>query len=199
MCERLAYEGDALHHKRSIRNVVRVEVSPEPILLIGVGLYTGNEEELFDPDAHITFDRTTTTVNIWCSVSNDKGREVASLVASKSITMNTEEAKIIAKQKVQNKIPNAQTQWLDEPVLLMNNRPYEVEHPVLPTDVVNHYSGWPVTNLGADLWTCYGSTNSPIVKSDKTMFTFSEPLLKPGRSCVMEGQIPYLIFWRLNL
>ena len=110
MCERLTYEGDALHHKRSIRNVVRVEVSPEPVLLIGVGLYTGNEEELFDPDAHITFDRTTTTVNIWCCVPNDIGKELANLVATKSITMNTEEAKIIAKQKVQNKIPTAQTQ-----------------------------------------------------------------------------------------
>ena len=198
MCERLTYEGDGLHHRRSIRNVVRVEVSPEPVLLLGIGAYR-RDEELFDPDIHITFDRTTTTINIWRCVSKNTEKESANLVTSKTLTISAEEAKKLAKQKVQNNIPNALTIWLDEPVLLINNMSYELEHHVVPTDVVNHYSGWPVTNLGADLWTCYGSTNSPIVKSDKTIFTFSEPLLKSGRSCVMEGQIPYLIFWRLNL
>ena len=198
MCERLTYEGDALHHKRSIRNVVRIEVSPEPVLLIGIGAYTGDEEELFDPDVQITFDRTTTSINIWGCVSNDAGRESANLISSKSITMNTEEAKTLAKLKVQNKIANAMTIWLDEPVTLLNNVAYEVEHYVIPTDVVYHYSGWPITTLGADLWTCYGSTKSPIVKSNQIIFNFSEPLSKPGRSCVMEGQIPYLMFWRLS-
>ncbi len=68
MCERLTYEGDGLHHRRSIRNVVRVEVSPEPVLLLGIGAYR-RDEELFDPDFHITFDRTPTTIPLSTTTS----------------------------------------------------------------------------------------------------------------------------------
>ena len=76
--------------------------------------------------------------------------------------ISAEEAKKLAKQKFQNNIPNAMTIWLDEPVLMLNNIPYEVEHHLVPTDVVNHCTGWPLTTMGADLWTCYGSTKTPI-------------------------------------
>ena len=71
ICKRLDYAGDALHHKRNIRNVLRLKISPEPVLLLGVGVYNGNEEELFDPEAIITFDRTTTSIKIWSTSHSD--------------------------------------------------------------------------------------------------------------------------------
>ena len=200
MCERLTYKGDALHHKKSIRNVLRVEVSPEPVLLLGVGVYTGNEDELLDDVSgkHITFDRVTTTINIWTTSQSNDTKTAAELISSKSITMNTEQAKTLAKLKIPNKIQNTMTMWLDEPMVLLPSIAYEVEHNILATDVVNQYSGWPITTLGADLWTCHGSTTSPITVSNKITFTFSEPLFKTGRCCLWEGQIPYFRFWRLS-
>ena len=196
MCERLAYDGDALHHKRSIRNVLGLQILPDSILLLGIGVYIGNEEELFDPDARITFDRTTDTVNIY---EVDKDTEKPILISSKSVTMNTEEAKILVKKKKQNRLTNTMTIWLDdEAVILHKNATYEFEHNITPTDVVNHYSGWPITTLGADLWTCYGIAKSFMVESHGTNFMFQEPFgLKSGRSCLAEGQIPYFIFWKL--
>ena len=198
MCERLTYQGDALYHKKSIRNVLRFEISPESILLIGVGIYGGSEEDLFDPEAHITFDRTTTSVSIWSQNKDaDNHSSGVELVARKTVIMNTEQSKQLAKLKCQNKIKHAMTVWLDTPILITDNQAYEIEHNVLPTDVEYHYSGWPITTLGAELWTCYGSTNSPLLVSNDITFSFSEAAFKTGRSCVLEGQIPYLMFWKL--
>ena len=198
MCERLTLnEGDALHHKKSIRNVVRLEISPEPVLLLGIGLYNGTDEEILDPNANITFDRTTTSINVWTQIQNKDKKSVDKLVSSKCIVMNTEQAKKIALRKFPNKVKHTMTVWLDEPLLLLDNLAYEIEHNVLPTDVQNHYSGWPITTLGAELWTCHGSTKSPTSVSNDIAFNFSEPLFKTGRSCLWEGQMPYLMFWRL--
>ena len=74
MCERLVYEGTGLHHKRSIRNVLRVEISPDPIVLLGVGVYNGEEEELLDPEAIITFDRCSTSIKILLTEPSDEHR-----------------------------------------------------------------------------------------------------------------------------
>ena len=71
MCERLTYEGTGLHHKRSIKNVLRFELAPDPIILLGVGVYNGEEEELLDPDAIITFDRCTTSIKIWLTTPSN--------------------------------------------------------------------------------------------------------------------------------
>ena len=160
MCERLTFEGTGLHHKRNIRNVLRLEVSPDPIILLGLGVYNGEEEELLDPEAIITFDRTTTSIKIWnITPSNDPKKEnFTELLSSKTLVMNTEEAIKVAKKKFPNKVKHTMTVWFEEPVILERNVGYEIEHNILPTDVENHFSGYPITTLGADLWTCSGTT-----------------------------------------
>ena len=199
ICERLAYKGDGLHHKKSIRNVLRINISPEPVLLLGVGVYNGIEEELLDPEAMITFDRTTTTIKIWSTPQNENNRKNNSekLLSNQIVIVNTEQARKLARKKFVNKVKHTMTVWLDEPLLLNNNVSYELEHNIFPTDVQNQYSGWPITVLGSDLWTCYGTTKSPLSVSNETTFTFSDPLFKSGRSCLWEGQIPYFMFWKL--
>ena len=199
MCERLTYEGTGLHHKRSIRNVLRVEISPDPIILLGVGVYNGEEEELLDPDAIITFDRCSTSIKILLTEPNDNPRKPYSyeLLSHKTLVMNTEEGIKLVKKKFPNKIKHTMTVWLDNPVILENNVGYEIEHNILPTDVQNHFSGYPITTLGADLWTCHGTTKDLTVLSNDVQFSFSDPLCITGRSCLWEGQIPYLRFWKL--
>ena len=199
MCERLSYEGTGLHHKRSIKNVLRFEIASDPIILLGVGVYNGEEEELLDPDAIITFDRCTTSIKIWLTTpSNNPNKEYsATLLSHKTLTMNTEEGRKLVKKKIPNKVKHTMNVWLDDPVLLEKNVVYEIEHNILPTDVQNHFSGYPITTLGADLWTCHGSIKTSIVTSYETQFAFSDPLGIAGRSCLWEGQIPYLRFWKL--
>lgn len=199
MCKRLTYEGTGLHHKRSIRNVLRLEIAPDPIILLGVGVYNGEEEELLDPEAIITFDRCTTTVKLWMTKPSDDPRKTYSfkLLSNKILVMNTEEGIKLVKKKFSNKIKHAMTVWLDKPVILEKDVGYEIEHTILPTDVENHFSGYPITTLGADLWTCHGSTKTTSVTSNDVHFNFSDPLSITGRSCLWEGQIPYLRFWKL--
>ena len=179
--------------------MLRVEVSPEPIMLLGVGVYNGEEEELLDPEAIITFDRVTTSIKIWSiTPSNDPKKEYSTeLLSSKTLVMNTEEAIKLVKIKFPNKIKHTMTVWFDEPVILENNIGYEIEHNILPTDVQNHFSGYPITTLGADLWTCYGSTKTPTLIANNIQFSFSDTFAITGRSCLWEGQIPYLMFWKL--
>ena len=71
-----------------------------------------------------------------------------------------------------------------------------------PTDVRNHFSGWPVTVIGADLWTCSGKApdGKLSVEADGVLFTFAEsrlPAVGGARSCLEEGQLPHLWFWKL--
>ena len=199
MCERLSYEGTGLYHKRSIKNVLRFKIAPDPIILLGVGVYNGEEEELLDPNAIITFDRCTTSIKIWLITPSDNPKKEYSttLLSCKTLTMNTEEGRKLVKTKIQNKVKHTMNVWLDAPVILEKNVGYEIEHNILPTDVQNHFSGYPITTLGADLWTCHGSTKTSLVTSCGTQFTFSDPLGITGRSCLWEGQIPYLRFWKL--
>lgn len=51
-------DEESLHHKRSLRNTLSVSVNCD-ILLLGIGVYTGSDEDLFDESLTITFDRTT--------------------------------------------------------------------------------------------------------------------------------------------
>ena len=111
--------------------------------------------------------------------------------------MNTEEGRRLVKKKIPNKVKHTMNVWLDDPIILEKNVGYEIEHNVLPTDVQNHFSGYPITTLGADLWTCHGSTKTPVVTSSDAQFLFSDPFGITGRSCLWEGQIPYLRFWKL--
>ena len=49
---------------RGIKNRLRVAVSA-PVLFLGVGVYTGGDENIADEQAHITFDRTTDAVAVY--------------------------------------------------------------------------------------------------------------------------------------
>ena len=188
-----------MHHKRNIRNILRFEISPEPVFLLGVGVYMGKEEELLDPEAIITFDKTTTNIKIWSTSQNndDTKKNCEYLLSNKIIIVNTEQARVLARKKFETKVKHTMTVWLDEPLLLKNNVAYELEHNILPTDVQNHYSGFPITTLGADLWTCHGITKTPTSVSNEITFTFSDPMFRSGRSCLWDGQIPYFMFWKL--
>jgi hypothetical protein len=63
-------------------------------------------------------------------------------------------------------------------------------------------SGWPVTLLGSELWTCYGvMKDSPIVSVDGVQFTFSESS-KPGKAECLSFYFCYDLSFkalRLNL
>ena len=98
-------------------------------------------------------------------------------------------------------IPHTETVWLkDQRCVLVPGENYELEHNLRPTDVINHFSGWPVTVTGAELWTCCGSGGEDRVTTPGgTAFFFSQSTLTGGRSrcCLREGQMPYLRFWKL--
>ena len=82
---------------------------------------------------------------------------------------------------------------LKQPLILKNGQKYDLEHNEMPTDVTNHFSGFPITHLGADLWSCYGLR--------KELFDFgfmkfsSVEDRRRGRCCLEQGQFPYFIYW----
>ena len=91
------------------------------------------------------------------------------------------------------------TVLFDKPPILANGGKYDVEHNLLPTDVTNHYSGFPITQLGADLWTCYGSNESNTLEFESGFMKFSSVGdRRRGRCCLEQGQLPYLMYWPLN-
>ena len=83
--------------------------------------------------------------------------------------------------------------FLDEPLLMEKGQTYDLEHNLRPTDVTNHFSGFPFTLMGADLWTCYGTK-----LENQSVFQFSSVGdRRRGRCCLEQGQIPYLLLWPL--
>ena len=81
----MTFEGQDLHHKRSIWNTLCIEPKGD-FLILGFGIYTGHFDELFKEDAIIVFDRSTTTINIW----NISGQ----LLTTQTIIVDTETAKV---------------------------------------------------------------------------------------------------------
>ena len=53
-------------------------------------------------------------------------------------------------------LPHTQPLRLELPVRLERSVWYELEVVFFPSDVTNHYSGYPVTTCGAEVWTCWG-------------------------------------------
>ena len=197
VCERLRLDsaGSAhLDHRRGIRNRVSVAVSA-PVLLLGAGVYTERDEIIADERANVTFDRTTDTVSIYTAEG-----KCAFEVERTSTTADLRKA--IGDS---GHIPHTMTVWAatgNQYCVLRPGESYEVEHNLRPTDVINHFSGWPVTVTGAEVWTCSGSGGEDRVTSHGVTFSFSEssgPSRGGGRSrcCLREGQIPYLRFWKL--
>ena len=189
VCERLRLGAVAanLDHRRGIKNRVRVAVSA-PVLFIGAGVYTGEDER----DHHVTFDRTTHTVSIYTA----EGKRVAEI---EHTTTTSDLRKAVGDA---GHIPHTITLWAgDQCCVLRPGENYELEHNLRPTDVINHFSGWPVTVTGAEVWTCSGSGGEDRVTSHDVTFFFSESSSSRGggrsRCCLREGQIPYLRFWKL--
>ena len=193
ICERLRLGtgGENLDHRRGIKNRVRVAVSA-PVLFLGAGVYTGRDENIADERVHVTFDRTTDTVSVYTA----EGKRVAELEQ----TMTTADARRAIRDP--GHIPHTMTVWArDQRCILRPGEDYELEHNLRPTDVINHFSGWPVTVTGAEVWTCCGSGGEDRVTSHGVTFFFSESTSSRGggrsRCCLREGQIPYLRFWKL--
>ena len=53
-------------------------------------------------------------------------------------------------------IPHTAPLKLPQPVRLERNAHYDLEVVFYPSDVTNHYSGYPITLTGAEIWTCHG-------------------------------------------
>lgn len=64
MCSRLEISDDLCDHRRNLYNTLAFEVS-KAIWLLGLDLYTGGDEEVLDPEAVFTFDRTTNVVEVF--------------------------------------------------------------------------------------------------------------------------------------
>ena len=82
----------------------------------------------------------------------------------------------------------------DRPSMLEPKQTYRIQHVVYPTEVINHYSGWPITRLGAEVWTSYGAVIP--ASTDLHDLQFSEP--QEGRSSFHEGQMPYFFIWKMK-
>ena len=177
-------ENDLLHHKRNIWNTLCIEPQGN-FLLLGFGVYTGRDDELFDKDANIVFDRCTTTINIL--------RSNGEILSTQTIIVDTEMAKKIARKSI---FKNCMSVFLDVPLLLKKGEKYDIEHNLLPTDVSNHFSGYPITKLGADLWTCYGLKKEIF---DFGFMKFSSVEDRRRGRCSLEiGQMPYIVYWPLH-
>ena len=92
------------------------------------------------------------------------------------------------------RIANTTTIWLERPIWLERGVSYDIEHSLRPTDVKNHFSGFPFTVAGAELWTCFGRSIDPLV-DEGVAFSFGKSS-QGGRCCLEEGQIPFLKFWK---
>ena len=165
MCERLTFQDDGLYHKRSIRNTMSVKVD-HPVILVGIGVYGGTDDDLFDETLNVTFDRSTTSVKVYDQ--ND-------LLGEENVIVSNSEAKALAKDP-RRRLKNAFDVDFRHPVPLIPGVNYDLEHSLIPTDVTNHYSGWPITRLGAELWTCYGrkAHEGSHCEASKVNFEFGE-------------------------
>ena len=109
--------------------------------------------------------------------------------------MNTDEAR---KEAVRvDRMANTTTVWFQEPVMIEKNELYVLRHCLQPTDVTNHYSGFPVTLLGANIWTMWGKGGSPKTEMNEVQFKFQDSNMR-GRSCLKEGQMPNIYFWKME-
>ena len=128
LVERLVYCGDGLHHKRNIRNTLGIRqtaTSPcqhqSALVLTGVGLFTGNDEDILDLEANVTFDRTTATISCWDSESSDP-------ISETSLTMTTDQARKAVKSRPPEYPAHTMALYLKKPIVLEPGISYEIEH-----------------------------------------------------------------------
>ncbi len=157
------------------------------LIMTGVGVFLGDFQELLDQDATIVFDRTTTTINIWHAKTQKQ-------ISTQTLIMDTNQARRHA-LKNQVVVPNSMSVFLDRPLILGQGEMYDIEHNLLPTDVTNHFSGYPITLMGADLWTCYGQAIFDDQDKLQPMIFSRVGERRRGRCSFLEGQLPYFLFW----
>ena len=85
MHHRLKYENTGLHHRRGIWNTLCIHANAA-VFITGIGTYTGDFKDLLDETLDITFDRTTTTINFWNSISQE-------MESTQTQIVNTKEAR----------------------------------------------------------------------------------------------------------
>lgn len=112
---------NGLFHKRNIRNTLSIRVIPKSILLTGVGVYGGTDEELLDESLNITFDRTTTVVKVF-------ERATGSILIDQTSIWNTEQARDYARS--QKPMPNTYPVFFGKPCQLVEGQIYDVEHSI---------------------------------------------------------------------
>jgi len=183
ICKRLKYTpgNDALDHRKSVRNCLRFAVS-KSIKFHGIWSYTGNDKEILDLSVPVVFERITTQFSIF---------HEEQLLDQKVSIMNIAEAR--KKVKLKDHVPHIETILLTTPIRLEKNIWYDLELIIYPTDVTNHYSGYPITLCGAEVWTCYGNNGKENIKIQEVEFRFMDSI-RGGRSSVTEGQIPAILF-----
>ena len=67
-------------------------------------------------------------------------------------------------------LPHTEHLRLGLPVKLARNVWYDLEVVFFPSDVTNHYSGYPVTTCGAEVWTCWGRGGVQRLEHHHTVF-----------------------------
>ena len=167
MCQRLNLQKDcSLDHRKNVKNVLGLSVDTDA-LLIGVGVYGGDDDELFDQSLTITFDRSTTKITLYRL--NDQ------FISEAESTTSTEEARNLVRKRDSSIFPpHTHTIYFPRPYpLLEKDLEYRLEHNLRPTDVLNHYSGAPFTKLGAEVWTCLGNGGNPRIEVEDFGINFN--------------------------
>merc|ERR1712107_409734 len=144
----------------------------------GILIYTGNDKEILDLSVPVVFERVTTELSLICD---------SNVLATKTSITTIQESR--RKIRDLDHIIHTDQLLLDLPVTLSRDTWYDLELRMYPTDVTNHYSGFPITTCGAEIWTCYGKNGNATVDTYGVQFRFSESL-QGGRCCLIEGQIP---------
>ena len=72
--------------------------------------------------------------------------------------------------KLPDHLPHTEHLRLSPPVRLEGDVWYELEVVFFPTDVTNHYSGFPLSRCGAEVWTCWGRAGRQQLSHRGTVF-----------------------------
>ena len=91
------------------------------LVLTGVGLFTGNDEDILDLEANVTFDRTTATISCWDSESSEP-------ISETSLTMTTDQARKAVKSRPPEYPAHTMALYLKKPIVLEPGINYEIEH-----------------------------------------------------------------------
>jgi len=153
-----------------------------PTYFHGILVFTGEDKDILDLSVPVVFERVTSKLTL------NLGEH---LITQQTSITTIQEARKNVKEK--GHIKNIDSLLLEAPVYLQRDSWYDLELNIFPTDVTNHYSGYPITTCGAEIWTVFGENGESEYQCCGTIFRFQESA-KSGRSCFLEGQIPGILF-----